>query len=64
MHHVEHWCSILHRQRWRIADCDSKDHLRTTLEPFLHDWNQQAHPFNWARKSVAKIMAAAPARAA
>jgi transposase len=64
MNQVEQWFSILQRKRLRIADFESKDHLRTKLEQFIHEWNQHAHPFNWSRKSVAKIMAEAPARAA
>jgi hypothetical protein len=42
----------------------SKDHLRTKLAQFICEWNQQAHPVNWSMKSVAKVMAEAPARAA
>jgi hypothetical protein len=34
------------------------------LEQFIREWNQQAHPFNWSTKSVAKVMAKAPALAA
>jgi hypothetical protein len=34
------------------------------LEQFIQEWNQQAHPFNWSTKSVAKVMAEAPALAA
>jgi hypothetical protein len=48
----------------RIADFASKDHLRAKLEQFICEWNQQAHPFNWSTKSVAKVMAEAPALAA
>jgi transposase len=64
MNQVEQWFSILQRKRLRIADFESKDHLRAKLEPFIHEWNQHAHPFNWSIKSVAKIMAEAPALAA
>jgi hypothetical protein len=64
MNQVEQWCSILQRKRLRIVDFESKDHLRAKLAPFIHEWNQQAHPFNWSTKSVAKVMAAAPAMAA
>jgi transposase len=64
MHHVEPWFSILQRKRWRIVDFTTKDHLRVKLEQFICEWNQQAHPFNWSVKSVAKVMAAAPALAA
>jgi transposase len=64
MNQVEPWFSILPRKRLRLADFTSKDHLRAKLEPFICEWNQQAHPFNWSTKSVAKVMAEAPALAA
>jgi hypothetical protein len=64
MNQVEQWFSILQRKRLRIVDFESKDHLRAKLEQFIHEWNQHAHPFNWSTKSVAKVMAAAPAMAA
>jgi hypothetical protein len=64
MNQVEQWFSILQRKRLRIVDFDAKDPLRAKLEQFIREWNQQAHPFNWSTKSVAKVMAAAPARAA
>ena len=64
MNHVEQWLSILQRKRLRIVDFESKDHLRAKLAQFIHEWNQQAHPFNWSTKSVAKVMAAASAMAA
>jgi len=61
---VEQWFGIFQRKRLRIADFDSKDHLRAKIEPFIQEWNHHAHPFNWATKSVAKVMADAPAMAA
>jgi hypothetical protein len=64
MHHVEQGFSILHRKRLRIVDVASQDHLRAQIDQCIHAWNQQAHPFNWSTKSVAKVMAAAPAMAA
>jgi hypothetical protein len=64
MNQVEQWFSILQRKRLRMVDFASKDHLRAKLDPFIQEWNQQAHPFHWSTKSVAKIMAAAPAPAA
>ena len=64
MNQVEQWFSILHRKRLRIADFTSKDHLRAKLDQFIWEWNKQAHPFNWSTKSVAKVMAEAPALAA
>jgi hypothetical protein len=64
MNPVEQWCSILQRQRLRIVDVDSKDHLHAKLDQCIEEWNQHAHPFNWSTQSVAKIMAEAPALAA
>jgi transposase len=64
MNHVEPWFSILQRKRLRIADFPTKDQLRAKLEQFICEWNQQAHPFHWSPKSVAKVMAEAPALAA
>jgi transposase len=64
MNQVEQWFSILQRKRLRIVDFPTKDHLRVKLAQFIGEWNQQAHPFNWSVKSVAKVMAAAPALAA
>jgi transposase len=64
MNHVEQWCSSLPRKRLRLVDFTSKDRLRAQLEPFIREWNQHAHPFHWTTKSVAKVMAKAPALAA
>jgi transposase len=64
MNQVEQWFSILQRQRLRIADFDSKEHLQTKIGQFIREWNQHTHPFNWSTTSVAKIMAEVPARAA
>jgi hypothetical protein len=64
MNQGEPWCSLLQRKRLRMVDFEAKDHLRQKLEPFSREWNVPAHPFNWSRKSVAKVMAAAPAMAA
>jgi transposase len=64
MHQVEQWFSILQRKRLRIVDFASKDDLDAQLRQFIHEWNHHAHPFNWSTKSVAKVMAAAPALAA
>jgi DDE superfamily endonuclease len=64
MNQVEQWFSILQRKRLRIVDFESKDHLDAKIRQFIHEWNHHAHPFNWSTKSVAKVMAAAPALAA
>jgi transposase len=64
MNQVEQWFSILQRKRLRIVDFESKDHLDAKIRQFIQEWNHHAHPFNWTTKSVAKVMAAAPALAA
>jgi transposase len=64
MNQVEQWFSILQRKRWRIAAFDSKAQLQAKSEPFIGEWNQHAHSFNWSTKSVAKVMAEVPAIAA
>jgi hypothetical protein len=64
MNQVEQWFSIFQRKRLRIADFESKEHLHAKIDQFIREWNQHAHPFNWSTKSVAKVMATAPARAA
>lgn len=60
MNQVEQWFSILQRKRFRFADFDSKEAMNASMQQFISEWNDQAHPFNWSTKSVAKIMADAP----
>lgn len=60
MNQVEQWFSILQRKRFRIADFKDKADLAAKIHQFILEWNQQAHPFNWSTKSVAKVMADAP----
>ena len=57
MNQVEQWFSILQRKRLAIADFADKTHLAERLHAFVREWNEHAHPFNWTRKSVTKIMA-------
>src|SRR6516164_8653694 len=57
MNQVEQWFSILQRKRLAIADFTDKAHLAERLHTFVAEWNHHAHPFNWTRKSVTKIMA-------
>jgi transposase len=64
MNQVEQWFSILQRKRLRMVDFASKAQRRAKLDQFIQEWNHHAHPFHWSTKSVAKIMAAAPALAA
>jgi DDE superfamily endonuclease len=64
MNQGEQWFSIRQRKRLRIVDFESKVHLDAKISQFIRAWNQQAHPFNWSTKSVAKGMATVPAPAA
>jgi transposase len=57
MNQVEQWFSILQRKRLAIADFADKAHLAERLQSFVKEWNEHAHPFNWTRRSAAKIMA-------
>ena len=54
---VEQWFGILGRKRLRIPDVADKAALAERLMAFVAYWNQHAHPFNWATKSAAKVMA-------
>jgi transposase len=56
MNQVEQWFGILRRKRLRIVDFADKDQLAERLMSFIREWNENAHPFNWTTKSVAKIM--------
>jgi len=64
MHQVEQGFAMLPRKRFRIADLASKAVRQTQIDQFIVAWHQVAHPFNWSTKSVATIMADAPAKAA
>lgn len=61
MNQVEQWFGILQRKRFRIADFRDKADLAAKVHRFIEEWNEQAHPFNWSTKSVAKVMADVPA---
>jgi transposase len=64
MNQVEQWFSILQRKRLAIADFADKTALAQQLRAFIAHWNEQAHPFNWSTKSVAKVMAKCEAKIA
>jgi DNA-binding Lrp family transcriptional regulator len=57
MNQVEQWFSILQRKRLAIVDFANKAELAEKLQQFIGQWNEQAHPFQWTTKSVAKVMA-------
>ncbi len=64
MNQVEQWFSILQRKRLRIADFESKEILAERILDYIAQYNEHAHPFNWTKKSVAKVMAKCEANAA
>ena len=64
MNQVEQWFSILQRKRFRLVDFASKEDLESKIMQFICEWNEQAHPFNWTTKSVAKVMSGRDAKAA
>jgi hypothetical protein len=47
-----------------MAEFASPENLHTKLLQFIEEWSEHVHPFNWLTKSVAKVMAGAPAPAA
>ena len=57
MNQIEQWFSILVRKRLRIADFQSKAHLKERLEAFIREWNERAHPFRWTEGSFDKVLA-------
>ena len=57
MNQVEQWFAIVQRKRLRMADFADKKPLAQRLTAFVAEWNEQAHPFQWSTKSVAKVMA-------
>jgi transposase len=61
MNQMEQWFGILQRKRFRIADFQDKAELAAKVHQFIIEWNERAHPFNWSTRSVAKVMADAPA---
>jgi transposase len=57
MNQVEQWFGILKRKRLRIADFADTGQLAERLMAFIRQGNEDAHPFHWTSKSVAKVMA-------
>jgi transposase len=57
MNQVEQWFSILQRKRLAIVDFKDKVHLAERLLAFVKEWNEHAHPFNWTKRSVDKVVA-------
>jgi len=56
MNQVEQWFGIARWKRLRTVNFPSKEKLAERLMAFIDEWNETAHPFNWTKKSVAKVM--------
>jgi len=56
MNQVEQWFSILQRKRLTAPNFANLDDLETKILAFIQEWNQQAHPFKWTRKSFDKVL--------
>ena len=56
MNQIEQWFSILQRKRLTLPHFENLQDLEAKLLAFIEEWNQQAHPFAWTRKSFAKVL--------
>ncbi|MCU0693607.1 MAG: IS630 family transposase, partial [Polyangiaceae bacterium] len=67
MNQVEQWFSILQRRRLTAPNFEDLQDLERKVLDFIAQWNTQAHPFRWSKRSfdkvLAKIDAALPAAA-
>jgi transposase len=57
MNQVEQWFSIIKRKRLTFANFENCEELERRIFQFVRDWNKKAHPFNWSKKSFAKVIA-------
>lgn len=57
MNQVEQWFSILQRRRMTASNFEDLQDLERKIMAFLGQWNQQAHPFHWSKRSFDKVMA-------
>ena len=56
MNHFEQWFSILQRKRLEVSDFEDLKDLEGKLLTFINEWNQEAAPFEWTRKSFEKTL--------
>lgn len=57
MNQVEQWFSILQRRRLTAPNFDDLHDLERKILEFIRQWNQQAHPFRWSKRSFDKVLA-------
>jgi transposase len=53
LNQVELWFGIMARRVLRYGDFGHPDHLVTTIESFIEEWNKhEAHPFRWTYRGT------------
>lgn len=57
MNQVEQWFSILQRKRLKAPNFDDLHDLERKILAFIAEWNEEAAPFNWTKKSFEKTLA-------
>src|SRR5262249_45743132 len=57
MNQVEQWFSILQRKRLAAPNFADLATLEERILAFIAEWNDNAHPFAWTKKSFAKVLA-------
>ena len=56
MNQIEQWFSILQRKRLVAPNFADLQELEDRLHSFIDEWNQEAHPFKWRKKSFKKVL--------
>lgn len=57
MNQVEQWFSILQRRRLTAPNFENLQDLESKIVAFIQQWNLQAHPLRWSKRSFDKILA-------
>jgi hypothetical protein len=57
MNQVEQWFSILQRRRLTAPNSEDLQDLEHKILVFIQQWNEQAHPFRWSKRSFDKVLA-------
>lgn len=57
MNQVEQWFSILQRRRLTAPNFEDLLELERKVLAFIQQWNEQAHPFRWTKRSFDKVLA-------
>ena len=57
MNQVEQWFSILQRKRLRVSNFVDLEDLERKILSFIDEWNTEAAPFAWTKKSFEKTLA-------